>query len=169
MIFVGGIIPAKRKAMSHDTTPSVPTDLRMETTTTTTTTTYSNTERDGSEMVLTWLWLVLAMIFIVFVCKFCAWCARQNREFGSTRNRRLSAVAIIDAAAPDPVTCPRCERSEYLRTIPDEPPPYASLTPVYHEDPPPPYSSLSLQPLPTQEVGPHVSNRNEDSSRIVHI
>jgi len=38
-------------------------------------------------------------------------------------------VAIIDAAAPDSVTYPRRERSEYLRTIPDEPPSYASLTP----------------------------------------
>jgi len=46
---------------------------------------------------------------------------------------------------------------------------YTFLFTEYQEVPPPPYSSLSLLPLPTQEMGPHVSNRTEDSSRIVHI
>lgn len=149
--------------MNHDIVYSEPGDLQMDTTVN------PNTARYSSDMVLTWVWMVLAIVFIIFICKFCAWCAQQNREFGSTHTRRLSAVAIIDADAPDSVTCPRCERSQYLRTIPDEPPPYASLTPEYHEDPPPPYSSLSPLPSPTQEPGPHVSNRNEDSSRIVHM
>jgi len=145
--------------MNHDISFSEPTDIRWATTPN------PNTARDSSDMIQTWVWLILAIALIIFICKFCAWCAQQNREFGSTQTRRLSAVAIIDAAAPDPFTCHRCE----LRNVPDEPPSYASLTQEYHEDPPPPYSSLSPLPLPTQELGPHVSNRNEDSSRILHM
>jgi len=149
--------------MNNDIIYSEPRDSQMDTTAN------PSTARDSSEMLQTWVWLLLAIAVIIFLCKFCTWCAQQNREFGLRPTRRLSSVAIIDAAAPDSVTCPRCERSEYLRTIPDEPPSYASLAPEYHEDPPPPYSSLSLLPLPPQELGPHVSNRIEDSSRIVHM
>jgi len=149
--------------MNHDIIYSEHRDSPMDTTA------YPSTARDSSDMVQTWLWLLLAIAVGIFLCKFCTWCSQQHRECGSTPTRRLSTVAIIDAAAPDSVTYPRCERSEYLRTIPDEPPSYASLTPEYHEDPPPPYSSLSLLPLPVQQLGPHVSNRTEDSSRIVHM
>lgn len=133
------------------------------------TTAIPNTARDSYEMVQTWVWLLLAIAVIIFLFKFCSWCAQQNRESGSTPSRRLSAVAIIDAAAPQSIACPHCERSEYLGTISDEPPSYGSLPSEYHEDPPPPYSSLLLLPLPAQEQRSHVSNRTEGSSRILHM
>lgn len=123
----------------------------------------------SSRMINPWVWLVLAVAVIIFLCKFCAWCAHQNRASRSTPTRRLSSVAIIDAAAPQSITCPQCVRPEHLRTTSDEPPSYASLAPAYHEDPPPPYSSLSLLQLPTQQLEPHASNRTEDNSRAVHM
>lgn len=133
------------------------------------TTTDPSNATDGLAMAQTWIWMILAMVAIMLVLKFCCWCAEQNGNCGSTSERRLSSVAIIDAAVPESVTCPRCEGSDNCPSTSDEPPPYGSLALEFFEDPPPPYTSLSLQPLPPQEQEPHVSNRTEDCSRILHI
>jgi hypothetical protein len=43
--------------------------------------------------------------------------------------RSLSTVAIIDAAAPQSMTCPSCDRCEHLDTAEEPPPSYGSLLP----------------------------------------
>jgi hypothetical protein len=52
----------------------------------------------------------------------------MNQLLSLSAARSLSTVAIIDAAAPTSMTCPRCECSEY-RTVMEQPPSYGSLPP----------------------------------------
>lgn len=128
-------------------------------------------ETDSYEMTQVWIWLSVAVVVFTFLIKFCSWCVQQNRESELTPARSLSTVAIIDAAAPMSMTCPRCECSDY-RAVLEQPPSYGSLPPAYNEDPPPAYSSLILQPLPTQEQGlttPITENHTNNSSRTLHL
>ncbi|XP_023719077.1 uncharacterized protein LOC111870782 [Cryptotermes secundus] len=135
-------------------------------------TTASPTKEAGSyDMTQVWIWLTVAIVVFIFLFKFCAWCVQQNRESELTPARSLSTVAIIDAAAPMSMTCPRCECSEYC-AVSEQPPSYESLPPAYNEDPPPSYSSLTLQPLPTQEQGLPTAiteNHTNSSSRTLHL
>lgn len=51
-----------------------------------------------------------------------------NQLLSFSAARSLSTVAIIDAAAPMSMTCPRCECSEYC-AVSEQPPSYESLPP----------------------------------------
>ena len=52
-----------------------------------------------------------------------------NKLFDISEPEPFSTIAIIDAEAPQSLTFPQRERSQYFENTSDEPPPYGSLPP----------------------------------------
>ncbi|XP_069682215.1 uncharacterized protein [Periplaneta americana] len=100
------------------------------------------------DMVQMWVWLIVGIIVVAFLFKCCSWCAEQNRANSDTPARSLSTIAIIDSAAPEPMSCPRCS---------EDPPSYNSVV----EEPPPPYSSLVIDGM---TLGIVIDNNNQEST-----